>query len=65
MTVSDVDIKEGLPGIDLKKGLRDITGQDDVEKDAQDDSKPTDELRDKARDLTEGLFGDKKKKDDG
>ncbi len=63
--VSDIDLKEGLPGIDLEKGLRDITGQDGTEKDEQDESKPADELRDKARDLTESLFGGKKKKDDG
>ncbi len=62
--VSDVDLEQGLPGIDLKKGLGDIHGKKDAEKGDQDESKSADELRDKAKDLTEGLFGKKKKKKD-
>ena len=62
--VSDVDLEQGLPGIDLKKGLGDIGGKEDAEKGDQPESKSADELRDKAKDLTEGLFGKKKKKKD-
>ena len=63
--VSDVDIKENLGGIDLNKGLGKLTGEDAKTQDNQNDKKAADDLGDKAKDLTRGLFGGKKKKDDG
>jgi hypothetical protein len=65
--VSDVDIKKNLGGIDLKEGLGELTGKDAKEQENQNEneSKPADDLQEKAKDLTKGLFGGKKKKDGG
>lgn len=63
--VSDMDLKQGLPGVDLEKGLPGISGKNE-EKTGEDTSdKKDDDLGAKARDLTKGLFGGKKKKDGG
>ena len=62
--VSDVDVKESLGGIDLKKGLGKLTGEDTETQDNKSDKKAGEDMRDKAKGLTKGLFGGKKKKDD-
>ncbi len=60
--VSDVNLKDGIPKLDLKKGLPDFGGQSKSKDEKKDDAKKKDDdLRDKAKDLTKGLFGGKKK----
>lgn len=68
-----VDLKEGLGGLDLKKGLDKLKGdkggdgskpESDKKQEDEKKKKAGEELKEKAKDLTEGLFG-KKKKDGG
>ena len=59
--VSDVDLEEAVPGIDLKKGLGDIVGKGDAKQANQNDNKSADDIGDKAKNLAEGLFGGQKK----
>lgn len=67
--LSDVDLSTGLSGIDLDKVLGGIAKKNSKDKSAAANGDPkkrekSDALRDKARALTEGLFGGKKKKKD-
>lgn len=62
--LSDVDLKGALPGIDLGKSLGLGGEKKEDTNDDQDAKKSTDDLQDKAKDLTNSLFGGKKKKKD-
>ena len=47
--VSDVDLKQGLPGVDLKKGFPGYRRKDEAKAGDQNSEKKDDELRDKAK----------------
>jgi len=58
---SDLKLKEGLPEIDLGKGIPGFGDKGNEKKTEKKDEKKKDDLRDAADNLTKSLFGGKKK----